>query len=414
MDTVIKVDNLFKEYRLGNFGYGTFSEDIQSWWAKINGRPDPNSIIKLNSNQDEDKKHILALNDITFEVKQGDRVGIIGKNGAGKTTLLKILSRISSPSKGSVKIQGKIASLLAVGAGFHPELTGRENIYLNGAILGLQKNQIEDRLDAIVEFSGIEKFIDTPVKRYSSGMHVRLGFAVAAHLNPDILIVDEVLAVGDHEFQKKCLEKMEDESDKGRTILFVSHNMHAVRKLCRTAILLDHGRKVESGPVDQVIESYLKGINPEKPIINFPINENNNGAHPKRLIIKDEKGKLSTNIFIKDVWTIRLEFEVFQKLPHVIVAVGLITNTEIPIITYWSQPSDLNPGNYFSEYVVDKKLSACDLTFVIGITSRETTVFYQENIGQLKILEIARLNQPYQVSGSGFLLSQTRPKINKL
>ena len=209
MDTVIKIDNLYKEYRLGTLGYGTLREDIQSWWAQLRGRPDPNTLVDLNNNKNDynSKDRILALDNVNIEVKRGDRLGIIGKNGAGKTTLLKILSRISSPSSGEVKIQGKVASLLAVGAGFHQELSGRENIYLNGAILGLNKTEITNRLDAIVEFSGVEKFIDTPVKRYSSGMYVRLGFAVAAYLDPDILIVDEVLAVGDYEFQKKCLER---------------------------------------------------------------------------------------------------------------------------------------------------------------------------------------------------------------
>ena len=188
MSSVIKVENMYKEYRLGTIGYGTLREDIESWWARINGKPDPNSIIGHKFGQDTESDRILALNNVNIEVKQGERLGIIGKNGAGKTTLLKILSRIASPTKGSVKIKGQVASLIAVGTGFHSELTGRENIYLNGAILGLKKREIDQRFDEIVDFSGVEKFIDTPVKRYSSGMHVRLGFAVAAHLDLQIAI----------------------------------------------------------------------------------------------------------------------------------------------------------------------------------------------------------------------------------
>ena len=210
MTTVIKIENLYKEYRLGTIGYGTLREDLQSWWARINGKPDPNSIIGYKVGQNMKSDRILALNDINLEIKRGELLGIIGKNGAGKTTLLKILSRIASPTKGSIKIKGRIASLIAVGTGFHGELTGRENIYLNGSILGLRKFEIDQRFDEIVDFSGIEKFIDTPIKRYSSGMNVRLGFAEAAHLEPEILLIDEVLGVGDVEFQNKGLGKMKN------------------------------------------------------------------------------------------------------------------------------------------------------------------------------------------------------------
>ena len=263
--SVIKIENLFKEYRLGNIGYGTLREDLESWWARINGKLDPNSIIGYEISQNVDLNCILALNNINLEVKEGERLGIIGKNGAGKTTLLKILSRISSPTKGSVKIKGRVASLIAVGTGFHGELTGRENIYLNGSILGLTKFEIDQCFDEIVDFSGVEQFIDTPVKRYSSGMNLRLGFAVAAHLDPDILIVDEVLAVGDAEFRKKALGKMKDVSDsEKRTILFVSHNMGAIKTLCEKCILLDGGRIVLSGNAPEVVDHYVLESSPGK------------------------------------------------------------------------------------------------------------------------------------------------------
>ena len=259
MSKVIVIENLYKEYRLGLIGYGTLREDLQSWWAKIKGRDDPNSILFTDNHGNDGtvSDHILALDDINLTVEQGERLGIIGKNGAGKTTLLKILAQIASPTKGTAKIKGRVASLIAVGTGFHGELTGRENVYLNGSILGLRKWEITDRFDEIVDFSGVEKFIDTPVKRYSSGMNIRLGFAVAAHLDPDVLIVDEVLAVGDYEFQKKCIGKMSEVSSQGRTILFVSHNLGSVRDLCTRTILLKDGKKDRDGQTEEVISYYV-------------------------------------------------------------------------------------------------------------------------------------------------------------
>ena len=258
METIIKIDSLYKEYRLGTIGYGTLREDLESWWARFRGKRDPNSIIGQENKNNSNSEHFLALDDINLEIKRGERLGIIGKNGAGKTTLLKILSRISSPTKGSARIKGRVASLIAIGTGFHPEFTGRENIYLNGSILGLRKFEIDKRFDEIVDFSDIDKFIDTPVKRYSSGMYVRLGFAIAAHLDPDVLIVDEVLAVGDADFQKKALGKMENVSHgEGRTILFVSHNMSSIINLCNRAILLNEGKIVADGKADKVVRQYL-------------------------------------------------------------------------------------------------------------------------------------------------------------
>ena len=265
-ETVIKIENLYKEYKLGVVSHGTLYRDMQSLCAKIRGKEDPNSLISSHHTQNAEKESFLALNDISFEIKEGDRVGIIGKNGAGKSTLLKILSRITTPTKGIVKIKGCVGSLLEVGTGFHQELTGRENIYLNGAILGMNRHEVSRKLDEIVSFAGIEKHIDTPVKRYSSGMNVRLGFAVAAHLDTDILIADEVLAVGDAEFQKKALGKMQDLSTgQGRTILFVSHNMGAVKKLCKNGILLEKASIKYSGDINDVIKEYSQDFgNPEE------------------------------------------------------------------------------------------------------------------------------------------------------
>ena len=260
-EVVIKVEQLSKVYRLGTINHGTLKRDLQSWWARLRGKDDPNTILSAlhpsnaSSSMDE---NFLALKDVTFDVKKGQVVGIIGRNGAGKSTLLKIFSRVTAPSAGTVKIKGRVASLLEVGTGFHPELTGRENIYLNGAILGMTQAEIKRKFEEIVTFAEIEQFIDTPVKRYSSGMYVRLAFAVAAHLEPEILIVDEVLAVGDAQFQKKCLGKMEDISTKEkRTILFVSHNMPAVQHLCTSCILLKRGEILAQGKTNNVIDKYL-------------------------------------------------------------------------------------------------------------------------------------------------------------
>lgn len=259
---VIKAENISKQYRLGLVGTGTVKDDMKRWWYKIRGQEDP--FLKIGEANDRSKKgdsdYVWSLQDINFEINQGDSVGIIGRNGAGKSTLLKILSQVTQPTTGKIYTKGRIASLLEVGTGFHPELTGRENIFLNGAILGMRKHEIARKLDEIIAFSGVERYIDTPVKRYSSGMYVRLAFAVAAHLESEILIVDEVLAVGDADFQKKCLGKMNDVSKgEGRTVLFVSHNMAAVKSLCNTGILLENGSVVQQGVVDYCVSKYLSG-----------------------------------------------------------------------------------------------------------------------------------------------------------
>lgn len=256
----IKIEDLSKQYRLGLIGTGTLSHDLNRWWHKIRGKDDPYLKVGLDNNREKsfECEYVWALKKINLEIKKGEILGIVGRNGAGKSTLLKIISKVTGPTTGSIRINGRLASLLEVGTGFHPELTGRENIYLNGAILGMTRKEITGKLDQIVDFAGVTKYVDTPVKRYSSGMMVRLGFAVAAHLEPDILVVDEVLAVGDAEFQKKAIGKMQEvSSESGRTILFVSHNMSAIQTLTTRCIHISEGELIDDGKTTEVVGSYL-------------------------------------------------------------------------------------------------------------------------------------------------------------
>lgn len=281
MSIILKAENISKQYRLGLVGTGTLSHDLNRWWHRVRGKDDP--YLKVGEVNDRSTKaqsdYVWALQDINFEVQQGEVLGIIGKNGAGKSTLLKILSRVTTPTTGTIKTRGRIASLLEVGTGFHPEMTGRENIYLNGAILGMTKAEIKAKEDEIIAFSGCERYIDTPVKRYSSGMRVRLAFAVAAHLEPDILVVDEVLAVGDAEFQKKAIGKMQDISrGDGRTVLFVSHNMASIQNLCSRVMLMSNGRVETIGKTQEVVDYYIKKFRSEEVASDLAIRKDRKGT----------------------------------------------------------------------------------------------------------------------------------------
>lgn len=279
-EVVLKVENISKQYRLGLIGTGTLSHDLNRWWHLARGKEDPYlQIGEVNDREKSGGEYVWALKNVNFEVRKGEVLGVIGKNGAGKSTLLKLLSQVTNPTKGSIKIKGRIASLLEVGTGFHPELTGRENIFLNGAILGMTKIEISSKLDEIIDFSGVDKYIDTPVKRYSSGMKVRLGFAVAAHLESEILVVDEVLAVGDAEFQKKCIGKMQNIAGNGRTVLFVSHNMNSVSQLCTRGIVLKNGEVNYSGNIKNCVNHYLSKVSG---VIDSPVIDLTN--------LKDRKG----------------------------------------------------------------------------------------------------------------------------
>ena len=323
MSTVIKVENISKQYRLGLIGTNTLKGDLQRWWYNLRGLPDPTLMIgqenilsagKRTANE-RPEEFVWALRDINFEVRQGEILGIIGKNGAGKSTLLKLLSRVTAPTTGNIKVKGRIASLLEVGTGFHPELTGRENIFLNGAILGMTKPEIHSKFDEIVDFAGVNKYIDTTVKRYSSGMFVRLAFAVAAHLEPEILIVDEVLAVGDVEFQKKAIGKMQDVSlNEGRTVLFVSHNMGMIRKLCKTSILLNNGSIILNSDTETVLGSYLSENSQttykRNWFDNFPQIQN---VRIKQVKIINEKRDNISNLFTNTTFFVAIKYEILEK-----------------------------------------------------------------------------------------------------
>ncbi|WP_400077980.1 polysaccharide ABC transporter ATP-binding protein [Winogradskyella sp. R77965] len=329
MSIILKAENISKQYRLGLVGTGTISHDLNRWWAGIRGKQDP--YLKVGSVNDRstkaDSHYVWALRDINFEVQKGEVLGIIGKNGAGKSTLLKILSRVTIPTTGEIKTKGRIASLLEVGTGFHPELTGRENIYLNGAILGMTKSEIKSKEDEIIDFSGCARYVDTPVKRYSSGMRVRLAFAVAAFLEPDILVIDEVLAVGDAEFQKKAVGKMQDISKgDGRTVLFVSHNMAVVKSLCTRAVVLEHGKTVFEGGTNDAVHFYL------------------NHTKNRSLSYISKKKELANN-FVKSVKIITSHkgFQEFNGKLNVEITIYCFEKVQSPAVSYQILNSDNIP-----------------------------------------------------------------------
>lgn len=343
-NTVIKIEELGKLYRLGEVGTGTLSHDLNRWIAKITRKEDP--FAKIGEVNDRTVKgktdYVWALKDINFEVQQGEALGIIGRNGAGKSTLLKILSKVTTPTKGNIKVKGRIASLLEVGTGFHPELTGRENIFLNGAILGMTKREIKKKFDEIVDFSGVGRYVDTPVKRYSSGMYVRLAFAVAAHLDPDILIIDEVLAVGDIEFQKKCLGKLQDVSSKeGRTVLFVSHNMVAVEALTDRALVMENGSVNFVGATNIAVESYFSQLSQKARIdLQQRTDRRGNGKFIfTRAWIENSKGNQIEEFVSGDDISFCVEYETKETVNDIQMAFGIYSYNEIQITDLWNESS---------------------------------------------------------------------------
>lgn len=384
----IKAENLGKAYQLGQIGTGTISRDLERWYANIRGKEDP--FLRIGETNDRSTKGesdvVWSLRDLNFEIEQGEAVGIIGRNGAGKSTLLKILSKVTAPTTGKISGQGRIASLLEVGTGFHPELSGRENIFLNGAILGMRKKEIQRKFDEIVDFAGIERYIDTPVKRYSSGMYVRLAFAVAAHLESEILIVDEVLAVGDAEFQKKCLGKMGDVSKgEGRTVLFVSHNISSIKQLCKKGMLLKNGKLLNYNLIDSVIQQYLDDNQNTSSVLFTP--STGKEAQISQVEFRNIEGESKSEISVLRPWKIYVEFELQVPIEGFICAVGINNLLGTPLKTTWHRPVDLAPGKYYAEFAENKTNYAIGLYNVtVGLSTATTSIDYKESIINFEII----------------------------
>ena len=410
MGTVIKAEHISKQYKLGAVGMSSLTDDVQRLMARLRGREDP--FLKLGEENTRDKaanaadsNYVWALRDINFEINQGEVVGIIGKNGAGKSTLLKILSRVTEPTSGKLKYKGRLASLLEVGTGFHPDLSGRDNVFLNGAILGMKKHEIARKFDEIVEFSGVAKYIDTPVKRYSSGMYVRLAFAVAAHLEPDILVIDEVLAVGDQEFQDKCLGKMKDVAGQGRTVLFVSHNILAIKAICKRGLLMKNGTLISDGVIDHVISEYVKAeeinfdeeLDPEKASINI------GEGHIKRVKLITAKHS-GTDVFYNEPIRIELDFELYHPVEDFISDVRILSK-EGATVGYAMPKFDLveqenlPAGSYKQMIELENNLQPDVYFMSIGIHyGKGRTIHYFEKIMQIRVLSVGLNKTDYPVS----------------
>ena len=405
MSIAIKIENVSKIYRLGEYGTGTLTNDFQRWFAKVRGKEDPYLTIgEENERTTRGGNIIYSLQNLTFDVKQGEAVGIIGRNGAGKSTLLKILSRITYPTAGRIHIKGRVASLLEVGTGFHPELTGKENIYLNGAIMGMRKKEIDRRLDEIIDFSGVERYIDTPVKRYSSGMYVRLAFAVAAHLESEILIVDEVLAVGDLEFQKKCLGKMDEVSrGDGRTVLFVSHNMASIKSLCSTGIYLHNGMLKNIGEIPEVIQAYLNNTTKadSEGVIPLGASTYNNGlARYHKLRIKNQSGAKPSLLYRAPIRVVA-EIDAIQDIKNPVLDIR-ISNREGYQVVHCSniyrddeKRVTLYKGINVIEIEIDNLLQPGTYSLTPGLHLQDgTSIDYVENILDFEVLKIAEGKEP--------------------
>ena len=439
MKVSIKIEGLFKEYKLGVIGRGTLYRDLQSWWAIRQGKEDPNSLIGTSSNKKV--KNILALKNINLDINKGEVIGIIGSNGAGKSTLLKILSRVTSPTKGRVLANGKIASLLEVGTGFHPELTGRENIFLNGAINGLTKNEITEKFNDIVDFAGVKKFLDTPVKRYSSGMHVRLGFAVAAHLDPDILIVDEVLAVGDADFQKKAINKIKEvSSDKKRTVIFVSHNMNSIKKLCDRVIVLSKGQIIKDDIPSKSIDFYLGEVSiTERTYKKIQFDKDNcpggNLVRLKSIETRNSSNQLCSKFNIDEEIIIKMFFEVLKEGFNVCCSLffnyfnpknlsgdGSFYALDNYVKNKWDGDSYFKKGNYEATLVIPPNLLndgifGVSANIFLPPSNLDSALQVREiNIIYFDIIDNFNKNSPrgsypydWQLGSTGFMI---RPKLN--
>ena len=402
-DTVIRVENLGKKYIIGHQKqerYTALRDVITNKVKSIGSLINPKEKVKNPAFEE-----FWALKDVSFDIKQGDRVGIIGRNGAGKSTLLKILSRITEPTKGSIKIKGRVASLLEVGTGFHPELTGRENIFLNGAILGMGKEEIKRKFDEIVAFAEVEKFLDTPVKRYSSGMYVRLAFAVAAHLEPEILIVDEVLAVGDAAFQKKCLGKMEDVGKEGRTVIFVSHQMATVTTLCQRAIWLINGKVHQEGNADWITSKYLIHGSELSGDLTIETHNQDPRFHFKRITLLNLEDKCTSVFDVKEPIKIRLEYFVFKLVKGLELTIRIYNSGGIPIFSVNRSSSlegEIKEGSYMAEICLPAKFLVSD-TYTIDVGAHIPNVEILSNYQSLISFEIEETGSDMALyKGTGF------------
>ncbi len=385
----IQVEHLSKRYRLGVISHRTLYREIQTWWAKVCGKRDPNSQI-LNDGIDckVSSEDFWALHDVSLKVREGEILGIIGRNGAGKSTLLKILSRITCPTSGVVKIRGRMASLLEVGTGFHPELTGRENVFLNGAILGMSTREIKQKFDEIVDFSGVEQFIDTPVKRYSSGMHVRLAFAVAAHLDPEILLVDEVLAVGDVSFQKKCIGKMSEVVKGGRTILFVSHNMAAIKNLCDRTILLDKGQVLLDTITQKAVDTYLDQNLMEGSLITENeieqkyegrLNRINPSIRITEVSLLNNRGESTNQFFSDESIKVKVSYKCSHDIYNLRVTVQVVDDDNTPILSSQNW-DDIEEHQFYNR----KAGHYCSTCTIMPNLFGEKTLYISVNVVNLK------------------------------
>jgi lipopolysaccharide transport system ATP-binding protein len=416
---VIEVKNISKRYRIRHErGRYIALRDVM-----MNVARRPFSFLKHKTRKMigmEKKEDFWALKDVSFTVNKGEVIGIIGKNGAGKSTMLKILSQITPPTEGEIVMRGNVGSLLEVGTGFHPELSGRENIFLNGAILGMTRSVIASRFDKIVEFAGIEKFLDTPVKYYSSGMYVRLAFSVAAHMEPDILLVDEVLAVGDIEFQNKCLGKMEEVThDDGRTIIFVSHNMSAIQRLCKKCILLEKGRISMVGETSEVIDRYIGQQEKTKEMYEIlpPANKDQLPGYIERIQVESRNGQVSSVVPVGIPWRARVFFTIQSPVKEFRIALGIKTSTEVVLRVTWSAPEDLEPGHYealiFDDHVM---LRGGFYMFNIGLTSFQRTFHYIQDAATLEITENGKQvdeTRIFHTSGSHIIITPMNISITR-
>lgn len=405
MHPIIEIKNIQKKYRIAHARkpYLTLQESLLG-------------IFKSKQTVEE----FYALNDVSFNVRHGESLGIIGKNGAGKSTLLKILSRITPPTKGKIICRGRLASLLEVGTGFHPELTGRENIFLNGSILGLKRTEIVSKFDEIVEFSGVEKFLDTPLKHYSSGMQLRLAFAVAAHLEPEILVIDEVLAVGDAEFQKKCMGKMDEVSRSGRTVLFVSHNMAAIKKLCSKAVVLKAGQVLFHGSTDDAITTYLdenSSLNEEGEIPAEALSYKSDKVRLRKVVLVDAQGVLLNDSYYESPLRFRITMEVQKQIPDAIFDIKLISR-DGAVLTYsvntfdGSMPVKLEAGNHEYEVEIENKLHPGAYCVTVGVHLEDgTTLSYVENICNFHVLKLGEKDNEYKYNWvHGYLKADSKWK----